>query len=161
MARQELAITAHKDEHSNNIYICMAYDISLPKVNKMNLSPHFALSEFIVSNTATKRGIDNTPSQEVINNLTTLSNTLEQVRSLLGFPMHIDSGYRCKELNEAVGGVPESAHLTGYAADFTCPQFSSPSVIVETLSKSEIKFDQVITEGTWVHNETTSAYSSL
>jgi hypothetical protein len=74
--------------------------------------------------------------------------------------MHIDSGYRCAELNKIVRGVPTSAHLSGYAADFVCPQFGSPLAIVQKLAQfakqtpshqTSFAFDQVIQEGTWVH----------
>ena len=118
---------------------------------RMNLTEHFTLEELTFSSTATVRGIDNTPTPEIVANLTTLCATLEQVRTLLGFPMHIDSGYRCTALNLAVRGVPTSAHVTGYAADFICPQFGEPLDIVKALAASDLKWDQVIQEGTWVH----------
>lgn len=117
----------------------------------MNLTEHFTLEEMIFSSTATVRGIDNTATPEIVANLTTLCATLEQVRALLGFPMHIDSGYRCPDLNMAVRGVPTSAHVTGFAADFICPQFGAPLEIVKALGASDLKWDQVIQEGTWVH----------
>lgn len=117
----------------------------------MQLTPNFALSEFVYSETATEQGIDNTPSAEVIANLTTLAHSLELVRSLLGFPLHINSGYRCPALNKAVKGVWNSAHLTGYAADIICPPFGTPLQIVEAIVKSGIKFDQCIQEGRWCH----------
>jgi hypothetical protein len=116
------------------------------------LSPHFSLEELTFSSTATVKGIDNTPTPEIIANLTTLCSTLEEVRTMLGFPMHIDSGYRCPALNQAVRGVPDSAHVTGYAADFICPEFGTPLQIVESIVHgTTIKFDQIITEGNWVH----------
>lgn len=117
----------------------------------MQLSIHFALNEFVDSETATGQGIDNTPSAEIIANLTTTAHGLELVRSLLGFPLHINSGYRCPALNKAVKGVWNSAHLTGFAADIKCPEFGTPLQIVEMIVKSGIKFDQCIMEGTWVH----------
>lgn len=117
-----------------------------------NLSPHFTLEELTFSSTATARGIDNSPSAEVTENLKTLAGGLERVRAVLGFPLHIDSGYRCPALNQAVRGVPTSAHTTGFAADFICPEFGSPLAIVEKIVDSGlIRFDQVIQEGTWVH----------
>jgi hypothetical protein len=97
------------------------------------------------------RGIDNTLTPEIVASLTTLCATLEQVRTLLAFPMHIDSGYRCTALNLAVRGVPTSAHVTGFAADFICPQFGEPLAVVKALNTSGLKWDQVIQEGTWVH----------
>jgi hypothetical protein len=117
----------------------------------MQLSEHFTLAEFVASATAQERGIDNTPSGEIVRHLTTTAQGFEQVRALLGHAMHINSGYRCPELNKAVRGVWNSAHLTGYAGDFVCPDFGTPLQIVEAITKSGIKFDQRIQEGTWVH----------
>lgn len=117
----------------------------------MQLSPNFTLEELTFSSTATRLGIVNTPTPEVIANLTTLCNTLEKVSSLLGHPMHIDSGYRSRALNYAVGGAIDSAHISGYAADFVCPAFGIPLEIVKAVAGSGIKFDQAIFEGTWTH----------
>ena len=104
------------------------------------------------SQTAAERGIDNTPTPDIIANLTVTAQGLEQVRALLGNnPIHISSGYRCPALNAAVRGVPDSAHLTGFAADIECPDFGSPTQIVEALAASALQFDQAITEGTWAH----------
>jgi hypothetical protein len=120
----------------------------------MQLTPHFSLEELTFSSTAVRLGIDNTPSPEVVANLTALCLELEIVRSLLGFPMHIDSGYRCPALNSVVNGVPNSAHLSGWAADFICPVFGTPLDIVRAIAASNIQFDQLIQEGTWVHIST-------
>jgi hypothetical protein len=118
----------------------------------MQLTEHFSLEELTFSSTATVRGIDNTPSSETVANLSVLAVALEAVRALLGFPLRIDSGYRCPALNVAVRGVPDSAHLTGFAADFICPQFGVPLEIVKKIAGgSGIRFDQLIQEGTWVH----------
>ena len=116
------------------------------------LSPHFSLEELTFSSTAVAHGIDNTASPEIVEHLAALAASLEKVRAILGFPLHIDSGYRCPDLNRVVRGVPDSAHVTGYAADFVCPQFGSPLDIVKKIvSYPMIQFDQMIQEGTWVH----------
>jgi hypothetical protein len=115
------------------------------------LSPNFALSEFVKSNTAENHKIDNTPSTLIVERLTIVANNLEIVRALLGHPVSISSGYRCFELNKLVGGVVDSAHLEGYAADIKCPSFGTPLEIVKAISASTIKFDQLIQEGTWAH----------
>lgn len=86
------------------------------------LTPHFKLSEFIKSSTATARKIDNTPSQEVISNLQALcQNVLEPLREYFNCPIIIGSGYRSPALNKAVGGVKNSQHMTGQAADIHIP----------------------------------------
>ena len=90
----------------------------------MNLSPHFSLQELTASDTAAKLNINNSPPVPVLMNLSILASGLEQIRSLLGYPVHVNSGYRCPELNKTVGGVPDSAHLSGFAADIVCPQFT-------------------------------------
>jgi uncharacterized protein YcbK (DUF882 family) len=118
----------------------------------MQLSTHFSLEELTFSSTAVRAGIDNTPSHAIISTLIDLAVTLEAIRALLGFPMHIDSGYRCETLNSILpGSSPDSAHIQGYAADFLCPQYGVPITIVRAIAASSIKFDELIQEGTWVH----------
>jgi len=119
--------------------------------NAVKLSPNFTLSEFTTSQTATRKGIDNTPSGTIIDNLRTLVNGLETIRALLGYPIFISSGYRCIQLNKAIGGSLTSDHVYGYAADFTCNKFGTPEQITKAIIASKIKFDQLIYEGTWVH----------
>lgn len=125
----------------------------------MQLSNHFFLEEFVVSQEATRRGIDNAPPNDVIARLGNTSLRLESIRDLLRFPIHISSGYRCPKLNAVLGGAPDSAHLTGDAADFLSPRAGTPYQIVGKIMASGIKFDQLINEGVnagkgyggWVH----------
>lgn len=115
------------------------------------LTQHFSLEELTFSSTAQRLNIDNTPDLGTVAHLTRLAMGLEQIRALLGVPMHIDSGYRCPSLNKAVGGVANSAHLDGYAADFIAPDYGTPLQIARAIAGSGIPFDQVIQEGSWVH----------
>ena len=116
------------------------------------LSDHFTLDEFTASQTATRQGIKNTPSTAVVENLRMLAALLEQVRTLLGsHSIHISSGYRCLALNRHIGSNDTSAHVRGYAADFTCPAFGTPLEVAKEIAESNLKFDQLIYEGTWVH----------
>lgn len=128
----------------------------------MKLSEHFDLSEMIVSQTALRQGIDNTPSPTIVANLRKTAALLEEVRGLLGTPLLITSGYRCPALNVAVGGVvarnPDgterlSAHTAGQAADFHSPAFGSPkSIAIKLAGTPGLAFDQLIYEfGAWVH----------
>jgi hypothetical protein len=118
----------------------------------MQLSVHFSLQRLIYSETALRRGIDNTPPVDLLENLSALAHGLEQVQRLLGHPIEISSGYRCAALNAAVGGAPASAHVQGRAADFVCPPFGTPAQIARAIRDSEIAFDTVILEfGEWVH----------
>jgi len=118
----------------------------------MQLSKNFKLNEFTTSQTATRKGIDNTPAAPIIERLRMLANTLEQVRTLLGDnSIRISSGYRCLALNRAIGSGDTSAHVLGYAVDFTCPKFGTPKEVAKKIAESPIKFDQLIYEGTWIH----------
>lgn len=84
----------------------------------MKLTTHFTLEEFIRSNTATRLKITNLPNKQQIANLLELCReVLEPIREAYGKPIIVTSGYRCPELNKAVGGVATSEHLQGMAAD--------------------------------------------
>ena len=113
----------------------------------MQLSNSFSLSQLVFSETAIRKGISNDPSPEQIENLTELAMALERVVQLLGFPIVIHSAFRSAKLNAAIGGSPRSAHMDGYAADFTCREFGSPLEVCKAIAGSDITFDQVIAEG--------------
>lgn len=117
----------------------------------MKLSEHFTLDELVFSQEAIRKNINNDPSEEVKEHLQVLANNLERVRAILLRPIYISSGYRSASLNKAVGGSKNSAHMLGYAADFTSPLFGSPDAIVRQLKRSMLLVDQCIMEGTWVH----------
>lgn len=117
------------------------------------LTEHFTLEELVISQTAARKGIDNSPSPEIIRNLTSVASILEDVRALLGgIPILISSGYRSPELNKAIGGARMSAHMAGLAADFTAPGFGTVLQVARKIASSPVPFDQVIYEyGSWVH----------
>ena len=118
----------------------------------MKLSPHFSLEELTHSDTAIRLGIDNTPTVEVIDNLTFLAKELEYVRDILGHPMLVSSGFRCHALNDHLGSKRTSSHIKGLAVDFICPSFGNPHSIVSAIVMANINYDQVILEyGRWVH----------
>ena len=119
----------------------------------MKLTKNFWLAEFTRSQTAARKNIDNNPSEEIIEHLTKTARQLELVRELLdNNAIIISSGYRCLELNLAIGGSATSAHMNGWAADFTCSKFGTPEEVWEFLQDSEIDFDQLILEfGQWIH----------
>lgn len=118
----------------------------------MQLTPHFSLAEFTRSDTAARRGLDNTPSDAERDNLIRVASVLEEIRATLGHPILITSGYRGEALNRAVGGVPHSAHRLGLAADFICPDFGSPFEVCKVIAAMSIEFDQLIQEkNRWVH----------
>lgn len=119
---------------------------------------YFELDEFINSSTAKKKGIDNIPSFEVVEHLDELvNNILDPLRAAYGMPIRITSGYRCPELNKAVGGSSTSVHQIGYAADLQVGGSFDKFVcfVVEWLRKTGTKFDQVLIESSkgteWLH----------
>lgn len=119
------------------------------------VTPSFWLSEFLKSETAMRKRIDNTPSAaHMVNIRTVLAPGMQRVREVLGAPVHISSGYRSHHLNMAVGGSVRSQHSLGLAADFTAPSFGDPLKVCNKLieHRQEINFDQLIYEfGDWVH----------
>ena len=113
------------------------------------LTAHFALEELACTQ---HREFDNTPPPEVVGTLRMTAARMEQVRRLLGDRViSVSSGYRCRALNRAVGGARTSAHLTGDAVDFRCYGFGDPMAVCRALAASDLAFDQMIEEGTWVH----------
>jgi hypothetical protein len=117
----------------------------------MNLSNSFSLEQFTFSETAIRKGLDNTPNDEQIANLTELAQALERVQQLLG-PLHISSAFRSPKVNAAIGGSTTSAHMEGYAADFTCPSFGTPLEVCKAIAASDLNWDQIIFEyGAWCH----------
>jgi hypothetical protein len=112
------------------------------------ISQHFTVEELSHTNT----GIPNECPLAIAGNMLRLAETLEQVRSIIGnVPIHISSGYRCPELNAAVGGVSNSAHLEARAADFWPIGFDLAHTFDLIRNSSDIIFDQLIFEQTWIH----------
>ena len=103
---------------------------------------YFSLSEFINSPTAKRLGIDNLPTFEVVDNLNRLADYLDCIREKLGKPILVNSGFRCPVLNKAVGGVSNSQHLKGLAADVVCADMES----LEKVLRETGGFDQLIKE---------------
>lgn len=114
----------------------------------MRLTEHFGLEEM----TKTDTGLDNDPPIECAADLIRLcEDILEPIRALLGNqPIKINSGYRSKWVNRQVGGVINSQHTKGQAADFV-PQSVSLKVAYDLIRESSIPYDQLILEPTWLH----------
>lgn len=119
----------------------------------MQISPHFSLAELSASDTAKRLKLDNRPKGADLDRLILTADRMEKVREVLGNkPIVVTSGYRSQAVNKAVGGVPNSDHVQGFAVDFKCPGFGSPYLIVAMLVDAGIKFDQIIHEKrAWVH----------
>ena len=103
---------------------------------------YFSLAEFIHSETAKRLNIDNTPTFEIVDNLNRLADYLDGIREKLGKPILVNSGYRCPVLNKAVGGVANSQHQKGLAADLVCADMAK----LESVLRETGGFDQLIKE---------------
>ena len=104
-----------------------------------------------VSDIAVRKGLDNTPNATEITNLMRTAALLEQVRELLKKPIIINSAFRSKAVNDAVGSKDTSQHRIGCAADIRVPGMT-PKQVVEACIKANIPYDQVIEEfGSWTH----------
>lgn len=114
----------------------------------MRLSEHFTLEEMTVTQV---RGLDNSCPADLLVNLEKTCEFMEQIRSVLGRPVTVTSGYRSPLVNKIVGGSSSSDHKNALACDFICPQFGSPLEVVKAIKRSGLKLDQCIYEGTWVH----------
>ena len=116
---------------------------------------YFTLDELIHSDTAERLGINNSPTRDAIDNLDALvTRVLDRLRSEWGRPIIVTSGYRCKELNAAVGGARYSQHLKGQAADIVSDDFDEFRRFIRRWCKDN-DFDQCIFEHSggkeWIH----------
>jgi zinc D-Ala-D-Ala carboxypeptidase len=132
----------------------------LRNLRTMKISNHLSLSEVTRSETAKRKGISNTPTAEHLENFKILAeNVFEKIRTHFGVPIHISSGYRSKELNDAIGGSQTSQHSKGQAIDIDMDGSSNgvSNADVYNFIKDNLEFDQLIWEfGTdknpdWVH----------
>lgn len=119
---------------------------------------YFSISEMTRSDTARRLGIDNTPPDSIKKNLTLfIEKVLDPIREDWGSSIIVSSGYRCPELNKAVGGVNTSGHMYGFCADLQVKgdlrKFSN--FVIEWMKEHQMKWDQIIWEKsgnvTWLH----------
>jgi len=115
----------------------------------VNLSTHFTLEELTHTD---HREFDNTPNDAEKNNLKRLAEFLEQVKTVLdGKPIMVNSAFRCKQVNDAVGSKDTSQHRIGCAADIRVPGMT-PDEVVKAVIASGIGYDQIIREfDRWTH----------
>ena len=140
----------------------------------MQLSKHFPLEDALFSQTATREGILNIPSPEQLRCMTVAAAGMELVRGMLDDkPCHVTSWLRVEELERIITRkdfaawcirhgfksqkegwkvyFPRKAHPQGYAIDFVCRDFGTPSQVVDRIRSSKIRYDQLIMEQDWVH----------
>ena len=121
------------------------------------ISKNFTLEEFTTSDTAKAKGISNIPSTQQVANLCALVHyVLQPLRDAMGQEIKIGSGYRCPKLNAAVGGVSNSQHLNGEAADLCIDGDKLKGKRWFDWIKAHVVFDQLIMEHNakgsyWVH----------
>ena len=115
----------------------------------MNLSEHFTLEELTHTD---HRQFDNTPNDAELANLVRLAAFLEEVKTVLGGkPVMINSAFRCKQVNDAVGSKDTSQHRIGCAADIRVPGMT-PDEVVKAVIAAGLEYDQIIREfDRWTH----------
>jgi len=127
-------------------------------INKKMISEHISYKEGVYSNTATRRGIDNTPNDEQLTNMELIANEVfEPLRTWVGGPIKINSFFRSPNLNTAIGGSKTSQHCKGQAIDIDDTFGKVTNAEMYHWIKENIDFDQMIWEfgdddnPNWVH----------
>ena len=115
----------------------------------MNLTEHFTLEELTHTD---HREFDNTPNEQERANLVRVAGLLEQVKSAVGGkPIMVNSAFRCKQVNDAVGSKDSSQHRVGCAADIRVPGMT-PDEVVKAVMAAGLPYDQLIREfDRWTH----------
>jgi hypothetical protein len=115
----------------------------------VNLTSHFTLEELTHTD---HRQFDNTPNEAELKNIQRLAEFLEQVKTVLGGkPIMVNSAFRSKQVNDAVGSKDTSQHRIGCAADIRVPAMT-PDEVVKAIIASDLGYDQVIREfDRWTH----------
>ena len=115
----------------------------------MNLTTHFTLEELTHTD---HREFDNTPNETELENLKRLAAFLEEVKSVLGGrPVMVNSAFRSKQVNDAVGSRDSSQHRIGCAVDIRIPELT-PDQVVQAIKASDLPYDQLIREfDRWTH----------
>jgi uncharacterized protein YcbK (DUF882 family) len=125
----------------------------------MQVSEHFTLEELTHTD---HREFDNTPNEQERANLGRLATMLERVKEVLGNkPIMINSAFRSKQVNDAVGSKDTSQHRIGCAADIRVPGMT-PDEVVKAIMASDIGYDQIIREfNSWTHISVPNSFSTL
>jgi zinc D-Ala-D-Ala carboxypeptidase len=136
----------------------MESSFGIIKVN-MKLSQNFTTEEFEKSNTALRRGIDNSIPKELLDEAMKTASMMENIRLYLStkanktIPIKVSSAYRCLELNRIIGSLDTSDHILMKAVDFEAPEFGTPYEVCKSLVPvmDDLGIGQIIYEQTWVH----------
>lgn len=117
------------------------------------MGKYFTIAELCNSDTADRRGIINRIPKDLLPNVQGLiNNVLDPLREWYGKPIYVNSGYRCPELNKAVGGVENSFHVSGCAADIDARNYEENKKLFEYI-RENLPFTEVGWEGggRWIH----------
>lgn len=115
------------------------------------VSTFFTLEEVNFSDIAQRHQIVNKIPDYLLPNAIEVAEMMDEVRTLIHFPIHVNSWYRCLELNRLVGSKDHSQHPKGESVDWTCRRYGSPLEICRRIVDSSIEFDQLILEHSWIH----------
>lgn len=140
----------------------------------MKLSENFSLSEFVKSGYAEKYGIDNTPTQDALENIKKIVATvLQPLRDEFGEPIIVSSGYRCERVNNGIGGAKNSDHKYGAAVDIKAKSGLRPDnkrlwdCVMKMYREGRLKCRQIIWEygrttvgPDWLHLSINNGYNS-
>ena len=135
-----------------------ARPVSPPIEGRTGGVSYFTISELTASATALREGIDNRPNKCAYHLLHVLvEQLLDPIREAWGEPIVVSSGYRCKQLNTLIGGVKNSHHILGCAADIIAGNKADHrrlfKLIQQMQQEGQIRFTQLIWEGNgrWIH----------
>ena len=115
--------------------------------------PNFKPQDFVKSNTAQQKGIDNTPNQNQLIAGMVLADKMQELRDKINLPIIISSGFRSSELNKAIGGAPNSWHMQFLACDFNIKGLD-PYEAVLKIKESKVSVDKCFVERNCVHIQT-------
>lgn len=119
-----------------------------------SISKHITYNEAVISPTALRAGIDNSPNETELSDMVNVATKLfEPIREWYGKPIKINSFFRCAKLNKLVKGSPTSQHVKGEAIDISAGSKQENKKLFDYVISSGLEFDQVINEYdyTWVH----------
>jgi len=135
------------------VIICFNFKRMKQSIMGIVTNNYFSDRELCASSTARRNGLDNTPTEEAWQNLYALrDNVLNPAREQYGSCIYVNSAYRSQEVNQLVGGVSNSQHVKGQAADITTKSIEGNRKLFAILMEMG-NFDQIIWEGqgSWIH----------
>lgn len=120
-----------------------------------NLTPHFTLEELATTSLASYKSKNIKEAKRKMGKMYMLAGFAERIREIIGYPLIVTSGYRCTELNKAVGGALVSQHMLCEAIDIVCKE-NKVETMFQKIKNSDLKYGQMIIEtnkagSQWLH----------